>query len=133
MYDSSMPATESTLIRSVRRGKHKIFIGMSPGVGKTYRMLEEAHRLRQEGTDVVIGLLETHNRVETAQKAIGLELLPRQEITCSGVTLTEMDTNAILVRQPQLVLVDELGQRSGCSQGDRHCCPELPHQPNLHR
>lgn len=108
MYDSSLPATESTLIRSTRRGKHKIFIGMSPGVGKTYRMLEEAHRLRQDGTDVVIGLLETHNRVETAQKAIGLELLPRQEVTCSGITLTEMDTDAVLARQPQLALVDEL-------------------------
>lgn len=108
MYESSVPATESTLIRSARRGKHKIFIGMSPGVGKTYRMLEEAHRLRHEGTDVVMGLLETHNRAETAQKAIGLELVQRQAVTCSGVTLTEMDTSAILARQPQLVLVDEL-------------------------
>jgi len=71
-------------------------------------MLDEAHRLRQEGTDVVIGLLETHNRVETAQKAIGLELIPRQQITCQGVTLTEMDTDTILQRQPQLALVDEL-------------------------
>lgn len=68
MYESSTSATESTLIRPKRRGKHKIFIGMSPGVGKTYRMLEEAHCLRQEGIDVVIGLLETHNRAETAQK-----------------------------------------------------------------
>ncbi|XGV96436.1 MAG: sensor protein KdpD [Leptolyngbya sp. BL-A-14] len=108
MYESSTSATESTLIRPKRRGKHKIFIGMSPGVGKTYRMLEEAHCLRQEGIDVVIGLLETHNRAETAQKAIGLEQVPRQDVTCSGITLTEMDTEAILARQPQLVLVDEL-------------------------
>ncbi|MBW4469691.1 MAG: sensor histidine kinase KdpD [Stenomitos rutilans HA7619-LM2] len=108
MYESSVSATESTLIRPARRGKHKIFIGMSPGVGKTYRMLEEAHCLRHEGTDVVIGLLETHKRAETAQKAIGLEQVPRQDITCSGITLTEMDTDAILARQPQLVLVDEL-------------------------
>lgn len=108
MYESSMSATKSTLIRPARRGKHKIFIGMSPGVGKTYRMLEEAHRLRQEGTDVVIGLLETHNRVETTQKAIGLELVPRQQVTCSGITLTEMDTDAVIARQPQLALVDEL-------------------------
>jgi two-component system sensor histidine kinase KdpD len=62
------------MIKSHRRGKHKIFIGMSPGVGKTYRMLEEGHRLRSEGIDVVIGLLETHNRAETAAKAQGLEL-----------------------------------------------------------
>lgn len=108
MCESSVSTTESTLIRPVRRGKHKIFIGMSPGVGKTYRMLEEAHRLRQEGIDVVIGLLETHHRVETAEKAIGLETVPRQAITCSDITLTEMDTNAILLRHPQLALVDEL-------------------------
>lgn len=96
------------MIKTHRRGKHKIFIGMSPGVGKTYRMLEEGHRLRAEGTDVVIGLLETHNRAETVSKAIGLELVPRQEITCESATLTEMNTDAILKRQPQLALVDEL-------------------------
>ena len=55
-----------------RRGKHKIFIGMAPGVGKTYRMLEEAHQLKQEGIDIVIGVLETHGRKGTATKAIGL-------------------------------------------------------------
>jgi two-component system sensor histidine kinase KdpD len=81
---------------------------MSPGVGKTYKMLEEGHRLRQEGIDVVIGLLETHKRQETADKAVGLELVPRKEVDCSGVTLTEMDTDAIIARQPQLALVDEL-------------------------
>lgn len=89
---------------SSRRGKHKIFIGMSPGVGKTYKMLEEAHTLKAEGIDVVIGLLETHGRRDTAAKAIGLEMIPRQLI--SG--LTEMDTVAILERSPQFVLVDEL-------------------------
>ena len=93
---------------SSRRGKHKIFIGMSPGVGKTYRMLEEAHSLRQEGTDVVVGLLETHGREETAEKAIGLELIPRKTVTWKGVTLTEMDTEAVIDRRPQLALVDEL-------------------------
>lgn len=97
-----------TYDKSNRRGAHKIFIGMAPGVGKTYRMLEEAHCLKQEGTDVVIGLLETHNRQDTIDKAQGLELIPRQTIICSGKTLTEMDTEAILTRQPQLVLVDEL-------------------------
>lgn len=91
-----------------RRGKHKIFIGMSPGVGKTYKMLEEGHRLRQEGIDVVIGLLETHNRQETADKAIGLEIIPRQSLICAGVTLTELDPAAVIARHPQLVLVDEL-------------------------
>lgn len=90
------------------RGKHKIFIGMAPGVGKTYRMLEEGYRLRQEGVDVVIGLLETHSRQETAQRAEGLEMVPSQLINCSGVIFPEMDTDAILARQPQLVLIDEL-------------------------
>ncbi|GAP94612.1 universal stress protein [Leptolyngbya sp. NIES-2104] len=94
--------------RSNRRGKHKIFIGMSPGVGKTYRMLEEGHRLKQEGVDVVIGLLETHNRHDTIEKAIGLEQVSRKLVTYSGVTLTEMDTEAVIARQPQLALVDEL-------------------------
>jgi two-component system sensor histidine kinase KdpD len=92
----------------MKRGKHKIFIGMAPGVGKTYRMLEEGLQLKQEGIDVVVGLLETHNRLETAQKAVGLEIVPRKEIVYSGVTLTEMDTDAILARRPQLALIDEL-------------------------
>ena len=95
-------------IRPARRGKHKIFIGMAPGVGKTFKMLEEAHELKRDGVDVVIGLLETHGRKETAEKAEGLELIPRQQISYNGVVLTEMDTNAVLARQPQLALVDEL-------------------------
>lgn len=85
-----------------------MYIGMAPGVGKTYRMLQEAHKLREEGIDVVIGLLETHGRQETAEVAEGLETLPRLQIQRSNTTLTEMDTDAVLVRQPQLVLVDEL-------------------------
>jgi two-component system, OmpR family, sensor histidine kinase KdpD len=93
---------------SRRRAKHKVFIGMAPGVGKTYRMLEEAHQLKEEGIDVVIGLLETHGREETAEKAVGLEAVAKKEIVHNGVTLWEMDTDAIVERQPQLVLVDEL-------------------------
>jgi two-component system, OmpR family, sensor histidine kinase KdpD len=95
-------------LSSPRRGKHKIYIGMAPGVGKTYRMLEEAHALKTEGIDVVIGLLETHGRKETAQKAEGLEIIPRNQIPHSGLVLTEMNTNAIVSRTPQLALVDEL-------------------------
>jgi two-component system, OmpR family, sensor histidine kinase KdpD len=95
-------------MQTYRRGKHKIFIGMSPGVGKTYRMLEEGHRLRDEGIDVAIGLLETHNRADTITKSIGLEQIPRQSIVCQGVTFSEMDVGAIVDRHPQLVLVDEL-------------------------
>lgn len=102
------PSLTGLTIRPARRGKHKIFIGMAPGVGKTCRMLEEGQLLRQQGIDVVIGLLETHGRKETAQKAEGLEILPRKEIRRGGLTLMEMDTEAILARQPHLVLVDEL-------------------------
>ena len=81
---------------------------MAPGVGKTYRMLEEGHALKQEGIDVVIGLLETHGRKETAEKAEGLEIVPCKQIPHGELMLTEMDTDAILKRSPQLVLVDEL-------------------------
>jgi two-component system, OmpR family, sensor histidine kinase KdpD len=97
------------------RGKHKIFIGMSPGVGKTYKMLEEGHRLRDQGVDVVVGLLETHNRAETIAKAVGLELIPRQQLQWKDTTITEMDTGAILRRQPQLVLIDELAHTNAPS------------------
>ncbi|MBE8994732.1 universal stress protein [Microcystis aeruginosa] len=92
----------------MRRGRHKIFIGMAPGVGKTYKMLEEGHSLRKQGTDVVIGLLETHGRKETAEKAEGLEIVPRKILEKEGFTLSEMDTEAIIDRSPQLCLIDEL-------------------------
>ena len=105
MYNSSPEALYSS---STRKGKHKIFIGMAPGVGKTYKMLEEGHRLKQEGIDVVVGLLETHRRKETAEKSVGLEILPRKLVMHSGIVLEEMDTDAILARFPHLVLIDEL-------------------------
>ncbi len=114
--------SESLPLHPAKRGKHKIFIGMAPGVGKTYRMLEEGHRLKQEGFDVAIGLLETHGREETRQKAEGLEIVPRQPIPCSGVTLMEMDTDAIIQRHPQIVLVDELAHTNvpGCPREKRY-------------
>ena len=93
---------------TARRGKHKIFIGMAPGVGKTYQMLDEAHRLKQVGVDVVIGFLETHGRQETVDKAIGLEVLPCKTIIREELVFNELDTDTVLVRQPQLVLIDEL-------------------------
>lgn len=104
----SSASPESSEPPTHRRGKHRLYIGMAPGVGKTYRMLQEAHQLREEGIDVVIGLLETHGRQETAEAAEGLEMVPRLSICRGNTTLTEMDTNGILARQPQLVLVDEL-------------------------
>lgn len=91
-----------------RKGRHKIFVGMISGVGKTYRMLDEAQRLKQQGTDVVIGLLEAHNRRDTVAKAEGLEIVPRKAIAQRSLILHEMDTESILARQPQLVLIDDL-------------------------
>ncbi|MEK0180868.1 MAG: sensor histidine kinase KdpD [Oscillatoriales cyanobacterium] len=97
-----------TYDRTRRRGKHKIFIGMAPGVGKTFRMLEEGHTIKSEGIDVVVGLLETHGRKETATKAEGLEVVPRKQMLRGEITLTEMDTEAVIARSPQLALIDEL-------------------------
>lgn len=91
-----------------RRGRHRIYIGMAPGVGKTYRMLREGEALRAQGIDVVIGLLETHGRRETAQQAEGLERLPLRQVVHRDRLLFEMDTDAIIARKPQLALVDEL-------------------------
>ncbi|MCC3406086.1 MAG: sensor histidine kinase KdpD [Microcoleus sp. PH2017_10_PVI_O_A] len=97
-----------TCDRTRRRGKHKIFIGMAPGVGKTFRMLEEGHRLKSQGIDVAVGLLETHGRKETAAKGEGLEIVPRKQMLRGEKMLTEMDTEAVIARRPQLALVDEL-------------------------
>ncbi|MBD2625597.1 sensor protein KdpD [Trichormus variabilis] len=108
MFQPNNLSPDSSYIRPAKRGKHKIFIGMAPGVGKTYKMLEEAHQLKQEGIDVVIGVLETHGRKDTAAKAMGLEVIPKKTIIHKNINLQEMDTEAILARSPQLVLVDEL-------------------------
>jgi len=97
------------MIRSThRRGRHKVFIGMAPGVGKTCRMLQEGKEMLREGTDVVVGLLETHGRLETTRQAEGLEQIPRKRMRYQDVDLEEMDVAALLARHPQLVLVDEL-------------------------
>jgi two-component system sensor histidine kinase KdpD len=97
------------VIRSAKgRGRHKLFIGMAPGVGKTYRMLQEGQELRRAGTDVVIGVLETHGRADTAAQAEGLERVPLRRLLHQGVWLEELDGAAIMARRPQLVLVDEL-------------------------
>ena len=94
--------------KRLQRGRFKIIIGAAPGVGKTYKMLKEGCRLQEQGVDVVIGLLETHGRQETAAQVKGLQLIPRAQIEYNGHRLEEMDTNAILLRKPELVLVDEL-------------------------
>jgi two-component system sensor histidine kinase KdpD len=92
----------------VARGRHKIFLGMAPGVGKSYQMLEEAHEERNRGRDVVIGYLEPHDRAETLEQAEGLEVVPRRLVSYRDTTIEEMDLHAILRRRPQLCLIDEL-------------------------
>ena len=89
-------------------GKLKIFLGYAAGVGKTYAMLEAAHQRKKQGIDVVIGYVETHHREETEQMVSGLELIPRLQIKYQNIKLEELDTDAIIARKPQIVLVDEL-------------------------
>ena len=91
-----------------RRGRLTVYLGAAPGVGKTYAMLSEARRRVDRGTDVVVGLVETHDRTKTAAMLDGLEIVPRRTIEHRGSTFTEMDTDAVLARQPAVVLVDEL-------------------------
>jgi two-component system, OmpR family, sensor histidine kinase KdpD len=89
-------------------GRHKVFLGMAAGVGKTFRMLQDARAEAELGRDVVIGVLETHGRAETAAQAAGLAELPRRRLERRGVVLEEMDLPALLARAPDLALVDEL-------------------------
>jgi two-component system sensor histidine kinase KdpD len=96
------------LIRRSRRGKFKIYIGMSAGVGKTYRMLQEAHALLKNGIDVKIGYIETHNRAETLQMAEGLPQIPRKQVFYKSHSVEEMDIDNIIRQHPEVVLVDEL-------------------------
>ncbi|PWU55205.1 histidine kinase [Micromonospora sp. S4605] len=101
------------------RGELRIYLGAAPGVGKTYAMLEEAHRRAERGTDVVIGLVETHGRTHTAAMIGDLEQVPRRAVGYRGAEFTEMDVDAVLARRPQVALVDELahtnvpGSRNG--------------------
>ncbi|NOW45365.1 two-component system sensor histidine kinase KdpD [Novosphingobium sp. SG751A] len=103
------------------RGRLKLFLGAAPGVGKTYEMLMQAARRRDAGEDVVIGVIETHGRAETEQRATGFEIIPRRAIDHRGQTLHEMDLDAIIARRPALVLIDELAHTNapGCRHDKR--------------
>ena len=101
-----------------KRGRLKVFLGMSPGVGKTYAMLEAARRELAAGRDVVIGYVETHSRKETDALTAGLPVVPRKTVEHRGLALTEMDLDAVLARHPQLALVDELAHTN--APGSRH-------------
>ena len=96
------------LIKKSRRGKFKIYIGMSAGVGKTYRMLQEAKALLRNGIDVKIGYIETHNRKETHELLEGLPLIPRRKLFYKGKELDELDVAAVINLRPEVVIVDEL-------------------------
>lgn len=96
------------LIKKSRRGKFKIYIGMSAGVGKTYRMLQEAHALLKNGIDVKVGFVETHNRKETHDLLAGLPVIPRRKLFYKGKELEELDIQAVINLRPEVVIVDEL-------------------------
>lgn len=104
----SSPKNLSAEAQHGPRGRLKVFLGAAPGVGKTYAMLQAAQARKREGADVVIGIAETHGRIETQTLLEGLEIIPRRRIEYRGVSLDEMDLDAVLARRPSLVLVDEL-------------------------
>jgi two-component system sensor histidine kinase KdpD len=96
------------MLRRAKRGRLKLYIGFAAGVGKTYRMLEEAHVLHRRGVDVVLGFVETHGRAETAALIEGLPAVPRKALQYRGVTIEEMDLEGILERKPEITVVDEI-------------------------
>jgi two-component system, OmpR family, sensor histidine kinase KdpD len=108
--DGQRPPPEHflSLIRDQQRGRLKIYLGFAAGVGKTFEMLQEGQRLKQQGVDVVIGIVETHGRAETAALIGDLEQVPRRRVEYRSVVLEEMDLDALLARRPTVALVDEL-------------------------
>lgn len=112
MAEKNSPLTIAEAIlektNNQNRGKLKLFLGAAPGVGKTYAMLTEAHEMLKEGLDVVIGLVETHNRKDTAKLLEGLEVIPRKKIEVDGFAYEELDVKAIIKRRPATVIIDEM-------------------------
>ena len=101
-----------------RSGRLKIFVGAAPGVGKTYEMLQQARARKQDGYDIVVGVVETHGRKETEALLGALEIIPRRRLEYKGQSLEEMDLDAIIARHPQIALVDELAHTN--APGSRH-------------
>ncbi|HRC08869.1 MAG TPA: histidine kinase, partial [Miltoncostaeales bacterium] len=100
------------------RGTLRIYLGPAPGVGKTYAMLAEGRRRLERGTDVVIGIVETHGRAQTAAAASGIETVPRMEVTYRGAVFSELDVGAVIARRPAVVLIDEYAHTNVA--GGRH-------------
>lgn len=115
---SRRPEDFLELVERAKRGRLKVYIGPAAGVGKTYRMLEEAQALRRRGVDVVLGFVETHGRAETEALLAGLEAVPRRRITYRGLAVEEMDLDALLARRPQVAVVDEIAHSN--VPGDRN-------------
>src|SRR5438067_5943085 len=107
-HERPPPEQFLTLIREQQRGRLKVYLGFAAGVGKTYEMLEEGQRLKRQGVDVVVGIIETHGRAETAALLEGLEQVPRRRIEYRNVALEELDLDQLLARHPTIALVDEL-------------------------
>src|SRR5213078_1661180 len=116
--DRPSPEKFLSLIRAQQRGRLKVYLGFAPGVGKTYEMLQEGHRLKRQGVEVVIGIVETHGRAETAALIGDLEQVPRRKLEYKGVVLEEMDQDALLQRQPTVALVDEIAHTN--APGSKH-------------
>jgi two-component system sensor histidine kinase KdpD len=116
--DRRDPEAFLDLVPQGKKGTLKVYLGGAAGVGKTYRMLEEAHHLRTAGHDIVLGFIETHNRAETAARIGDLESVPLHEVAYRGVVLREMDVAAILARKPEFAIVDELAHTN--APGSRH-------------
>jgi|GEM_PF-87415 len=110
MTSATQPAADSflNLIHRSRRGRLKVYLGYGPGVGKTYQMLLEGHRLKAQGVDVVVGIVETHGRADTESLLLGLPEIPPRQIDYRGVNLRDLDLEALLKRKPEVALIDEL-------------------------
>src|SRR5512140_99665 len=106
------------LVERAKHGRLKLYVGFAAGVGKTWRMLEEAHALRRRGVDVVGALVETHGRAETAALIGDLEMVPRRQVEYRGVAVEEMDLDAVLARKPTVAIVDEIPHTN--APGSRH-------------
>jgi two-component system, OmpR family, sensor histidine kinase KdpD len=105
---NSRPEDFLEMLRRAKRGRLKLYIGFAAGVGKTYRMLEEAHALQRRGVDVVLGYVETHGRTETAKLVDGLVEVPRKTFQYRGVAIEEMDLESLIERHPEITVVDEI-------------------------
>ena len=122
MDERRRPEDFLELVERAKRGRLKVYIGFAAGVGKTYRMLEEAHALHERGVDVVLGFVETHGRAETEALLAGLEIVPRRKVEYRGLAVEEMDLDAVLARRPQVALVDEVAHTNvpGCRNTKRY-------------